>query len=88
MPLAAFMRSKIVSAVVPKALAGKLRQKKRLLATGSEFYGPHGMYPFAGHECARAFAMISTDVADCNDNLEVTYAFLVSSIPERIIPLL
>ncbi len=29
------------------------------------------MYPFAGHECARAFALISTDTADCNDNLEV-----------------
>lgn len=40
------------------------------VSRGSEFYGPDGMYPFAGHECARAFAMISTDVADCNDNLE------------------
>ena len=41
------------------------------LAAGAEFYGPDGMYPFAGHECARAFALISTDTADCNDNLEV-----------------
>lgn len=40
-------------------------------AVGAEFYGPDGMYPFAGHECARAFALISTDTADCNDNLEV-----------------
>ncbi len=45
------------------------------MGTGSEFYGPDGMYPFAGHECARAFAMISTDVVDCNDNLEVTTYF-------------
>lgn len=28
-----------------------------------------GVYPFAGHECARAFALISTDLKDCNDNL-------------------
>lgn len=28
------------------------------------------MYPFAGHECARAFALISTEISDCNDNLE------------------
>ena len=41
------------------------------LAAGAEFYGPDGIYPFAGHECARAFALISTDTADCNDNLEV-----------------
>ncbi len=40
-------------------------------AVGAEFYGPDGMYPFAGHECARAFALISTDTADCHDNLEV-----------------
>ena len=42
-----------------------------MLLAGAEFYGPDGIYPFAGHECARAFALISTDVADCNDNLEV-----------------
>ena len=41
---------------------------------GAEFYGPDGMYPFAGHECARAFALISTNTADCNDNLEVSPA--------------
>lgn len=28
------------------------------------------MYPFAGRECARAFALLSTDTADCNNNLE------------------
>ncbi|CAL5225355.1 g8158 [Coccomyxa viridis] len=40
------------------------------VSKGAEFYGPDGMYPFAGHECARAFALISTDTADCHDNLE------------------
>lgn len=35
------------------------------------FYGPHiGVYPFAGHECARAFALMSTEASDCNANLE------------------
>lgn len=29
-----------------------------------------GIYPFAGKEVARAFALFSTDLADCNDNLE------------------
>ena len=38
--------------------------------TGKSFYGPDGVYPFAGRECARAFAMVSTEVEDCNDNLE------------------
>lgn len=28
-----------------------------------------GIYPFAGREVARAFALISTNVADCNDDL-------------------
>ena len=37
---------------------------------GRDFYGPDGVYPFAGRECARAFALLSTDVADCNDNLD------------------
>lgn len=37
---------------------------------GKNFYGPDGVYPFAGRECARAFAMVSTEVDDCNDNLE------------------
>lgn len=37
---------------------------------GKSFYGPDGVYPFAGRECARAFAMVSTEVDDCNDNLE------------------
>ncbi|KAK9798900.1 hypothetical protein WJX73_004926 [Symbiochloris irregularis] len=40
------------------------------VSKGREFYGPDGMYPFAGHECARAFALLSTDTADCNNNLE------------------
>ena len=29
-----------------------------------------GVYPFAGKEVARAFALLSTEVADCNDDLE------------------
>lgn len=29
-----------------------------------------GVYPFAGKECSRALALMSTDEADCNGNLE------------------
>lgn len=36
---------------------------------GTEFYGPDGVYPFAGRQCARAFAMNSTELTDCTDNL-------------------
>ena len=32
---------------------------------GRQFYGPDGIYPFAGRECARAFALLSTDTKDC-----------------------
>ena len=35
------------------------------VSAGKAFYGPEGVYPFAGRECARAFALVSTDVADC-----------------------
>lgn len=37
---------------------------------GTAFYGPDGVYPFAGLECARALAMTSTDVEDCGADLE------------------
>lgn len=29
-------------------------------AAGKDFYGPDGVYPFAGKECARALAKFST----------------------------
>jgi hypothetical protein len=29
-----------------------------------------GVYPFAGREVARAFALLSTELSDCNDDLE------------------
>mgnify|MGYP001807123833 CR=1 FL=1 len=32
--------------------------------------GLTGIYPFAGKEVARAFALYSTELSDCNDNLE------------------
>jgi membrane-associated progesterone receptor component len=35
------------------------------VSSGRQFYGPDGVYPFAGRECARAFALVSTDTADC-----------------------
>lgn len=40
------------------------------VSKGRQFYGPDGVYPFAGRECARAFALLSTEVSDCNNNLE------------------
>jgi hypothetical protein len=36
------------------------------ITKGSQFYGPDGCYPFAGRECARAFALLSTETTDCN----------------------
>eukprot|EP00878_Enallax_costatus_P008046 GHUV01008413.1.p1 GENE.GHUV01008413.1~~GHUV01008413.1.p1 ORF type:complete len:239 (+),score=26.50 GHUV01008413.1:190-906(+) len=52
------------------------------ITTGKNFYGPDGIYPFAGHEVARAFALISTDVKDCNDNLEGLGAMEMDSLKE------
>ncbi|KAG2424512.1 hypothetical protein HXX76_014393 [Chlamydomonas incerta] len=37
---------------------------------GKDYYGPNGIYPFAGKEVARAFALYSTELSDCNDNLD------------------
>jgi membrane-associated progesterone receptor component len=39
------------------------------VSSGRQFYGPDGVYPFAGRECARAFALVSTDTADCTADL-------------------
>jgi membrane-associated progesterone receptor component len=39
------------------------------VSAGRQFYGPDGVYPFAGRECARAFALVSTDTADCTADL-------------------
>jgi hypothetical protein len=41
-----------------------------VLGAGRDFYGPDGVYPFAGRECARALALQSTDTADCHDDLQ------------------
>lgn len=35
------------------------------VSKGREYYGPDGAYPFAGKECARAFAKFSTKLEDC-----------------------
>ena len=36
--------------------------------------------PLLGKECARAFALVSTDVADCNDDLEGLGAMEMESL--------
>jgi membrane-associated progesterone receptor component len=33
-------------------------------------FQPAGVYPFAGRECARALALMSTAEADCNDSID------------------
>ncbi|MEW5310564.1 MAG: hypothetical protein WDW38_002350 [Sanguina aurantia] len=33
------------------------------ITSGKQFYGPDGVYPFAGKEVARAFALLSTEVS-------------------------
>lgn len=50
--------------------------------SGKEFYGPDGMYPFGGRECARAFALISTEIEDCHDNLEGLGAMELDNLRE------
>lgn len=40
------------------------------ITPGRNFYGPEGVYPFAGREVARAFALLSTELSDCRDDLE------------------
>lgn len=41
-----------------------------------------GMYPFAGHEVARAFALISTELSDCNDDLDGLGAMELDTLAE------
>jgi membrane-associated progesterone receptor component len=40
------------------------------ITPGRNFYGPDGVYPFAGREVARAFALLSTELRECRDDLE------------------
>jgi membrane-associated progesterone receptor component len=40
------------------------------ITPGRNFYGPQGVYPFAGREVARAFALLSTELRDCRDDLD------------------
>lgn len=37
---------------------------------GKDYYGPDGVYPFAGRECARALAKMSTDIKDCVSDVQ------------------
>ena len=37
---------------------------------GKDYYGPDGVYPFAGRECARALAKMSTDITDCTADVQ------------------
>lgn len=41
-----------------------------------------GIYPFAGHEVARAFALTSTELSDCTDNLEGLGAMEMDNLKE------
>jgi hypothetical protein len=41
-----------------------------------------GVYPFAGREVARAFALLSTELADCTDNLEGLAAIELDNLKE------
>jgi len=43
---------------------------------------PAGIYPFAGHEVARAFALTSTELSDCHDNLEGLGAMEMENLRE------
>ena len=40
------------------------------VSAGRAFYGPDGMYPFGGRECARALATMSTELGDCVADVE------------------
>lgn len=40
------------------------------VTAGRQFYGPEGMYPFAGKECARALAKMSLDDKDCSGSID------------------
>jgi membrane-associated progesterone receptor component len=40
------------------------------------------VYPFAGREVARAFALLSTELADCTDSLEGLAAIELDNLKE------
>jgi hypothetical protein len=57
-----------VGVIVPQGRQGRVlgfcEVRSGYCAAGKEYYGPDGVYPFGGHETARAFAKFSTEPED------------------------